>query len=202
MDKKVIICIGRQMGSGGKEIAELLGKRLGVQVFDHELLVEAARESGISPELFEKADEQAKRKSGYLGGNLFSSGSHSGFFSNDRLFKMQSDVIRSIAEKQSAIFVGRCADYILRDMEGVYSVFITANRADRIARIASRRSLSEKEAEACIDQTDRKRSSYYGYYSFQTWGAADSYDLCINSSLLGTEGTAEEIISFIEKCNK
>ena len=77
MDKKVIICIGRQMGSGGKEVAELLGKRLGVQVFDHELLVEAARESGISPELFEKADEQAKRKSGYLGGNLFTSGSHS-----------------------------------------------------------------------------------------------------------------------------
>lgn len=202
MGEKVIICIGRQMGSGGKEVAELLGKRLGVQVFDQELLAEAARESGLSSELFEKADEKALRKSGYMGGNIFSSGFHSGFLSNDSLFKVQSDVIRLIAEKQSAIFVGRCADYILRDFEECYSVFISADRADRIARIASRRSLSEREAETCIDQTDRKRSSYYGYYSFKTWGAAESYDLCINSSRLGTEATADAIISFIENCRK
>ena len=107
MGEKVIICIGRQMGSGGKEVAELLGKRLGIQVFDQELLAEAARESGLSSELFEKADEKALRKSGYMGGNIFSSGFHSGFLSNDSLFKVQSDVIRLIAEKQSAIFVGR-----------------------------------------------------------------------------------------------
>lgn len=190
------------MGSGGKEVAELLGERMGIEVFDRELLAVAARESGISPELFEKADEKAQRQSGYLGANIFSSGFHSGFLSNDNLFKVQSDVIRSIAERQSAIFVGRCADYILRDMDNCYSVFISADRADRITRIATRCPMSEKEAEACIDQTDRKRSSYYGYYTFKTWGAAESYDLCINSSRLGTEGTADAIVSFIEQCCK
>ncbi len=198
MKHKVVICVGRQMGSGGKEVAERLGRELGITVYDRELLAEAAKESGLSSELFEQADEKAKRKSGYLGGNIFSSGAHSGILNNDTLFKIQSDTIRMLAERGSAIFVGRCADYVLREMEECRSLFITADRCDRIARIAERRAISPREAEAYIDQVDRKRASYYGYYTFKDWGVAESYDLCINSSRLGIEGTVEAIINYLK----
>ncbi len=198
MKKKVVICVGRQMGSGGKEVAEKLGEALGITVYDRELLAEAAKESGLNSELFEQVDEQAKRKSGYLGGNIFSAGAHSGILSNDTLFKIQSDTIRLLAERSSAIFVGRCADYVLRDMAECRSIFITADRADRVARISKRRGISAREAESYIDQVDRKRASYYGYYTFKNWGVAESYDFCINSSRLGVEGTVEAIINYLK----
>ena len=203
MDKKLIICIGRQMGSGGKEVAELLGKRLGVQVFDHELLVEAARESGISPELFEKADEC---ESTSLFGGIFSiHGSISEYLTggscidNDKLFEIQSETICNIAQSESCIIVGRCAEYVLRDHPAMLSVFLTADHADRVQRIMRGENLEHDAAVEFIEKNDKKRRSYHDYYATTRWGEASSYDLCINLSRLGVDGTVELLKQYIEK---
>jgi cytidylate kinase len=179
-----IITIGRQIGSGGKEIGEALARHFGIACYDRELIRIASRESGLNHEFFEKADEQSSRsffgnfvgfRSGYTG--------DCNYLCNETLFKIQSDVIRQLAERESCIFVGRCADYILRDHPRCLKIFISAHLPDRIRRIRDAHRLSEKEAAALIEQTDRKRAAYYNYYSNKTWGMATSYDLCINSSV-------------------
>lgn len=121
---------------------------------------------------------------------------YSNCLSNDALFKIQSDVIRKLAEEKSCLFVGRCADYILRDNPRCVNVFISASLEDRIERVMSRRHITREDAEALIEKVDKKRASYYNYYSYNTWGAAATYHLCIDSSVLGVEGTVEFIKSF------
>ncbi|MDR2682271.1 MAG: cytidylate kinase-like family protein, partial [Dysgonamonadaceae bacterium] len=183
-----IITIGRQLGSGGKQIGEALSQHLGIPCYDKELIQIASRESGLGKEFFEKADEQSSHS--FLG-NFF--GFRSGYtgdcnyLCNETLFKIQSDVIKELAEKESCIFVGRCADYILRDHPRCLNVFISARMNDRIERIRAAHPLTEKEAAALIEQTDRKRADYYNYYSNKVWGMATSYDLCINSSVFSME---------------
>lgn len=196
MKKNLIITIGRQLGSGGKLVGELLSQKLGIPCYDKELIFLASKESGVGKEFFEQMDEKSRFsffsniygfRSGYMGigaGN---------YLANESLFQIQSDVIRELAERESCIFVGRCADYILRDNPGLTSIFISANIEDRIAQIASSQNISPKEAQVLIEQTDKKRAGYYNYYSNKTWGMATSYDLCINSSLLGIEKTADLI---------
>ncbi|MDR0865800.1 MAG: cytidylate kinase-like family protein [Candidatus Symbiothrix sp.] len=192
-----VITIGRQLGSGGKMIGELLSKRLGISAYDKELIQLASMESGLGKEFFEKADEKSSHtflsslfsfRSGYMGDNI-------NYLCNETLFKIQSDVIKELAEKESCIFVGRCADYILRNHQRLISVFISATMEDRIHRICQNENRTEKEAKILIEQTDKKRAAYYNYYSNKVWGMATSYDLCINSSVFSTE----EIISFIEE---
>lgn len=191
-----VITIGRQFGSGGGMVAIEVGKRLGIPVYDNELISRAAEESGFSKELFTRSDE--KRSLFSLSG-FFAPwrSAHAGdsFISDDAMFKIQSDVIREIAEKGPAVLIGRCSDYILRDMETL-DVFISAPMDYRIRRICEREGLSEKEAETLIQRKDKTRSTYYNYYTLETWGEAAGYDLCINSSILGIEGTAEQIIAF------
>ena len=119
--------------------------------------------------------------------------------SNDALFKIQSDVIRQLAATDSCLFVGRCSDYILREHPKKINIFITANLDDRIKRLQSRHSITAEQAEALIEKTDKKRSDYYNYYTYKTWGMASSYDLCINSSQLGLEGTMDLIEDFIRR---
>ena len=193
-DKKIIICVGRQFGSGGKSIATVLGRLLDIPVYDNELLTRAAQESGFSKDLFEGRDE---RKSLLTLSNLFGGSGRFGlpenYLNDNEIFRLQSEVIRDIAQKGSAIFIGRCSDYILRDMDTL-SVFITAPMEDRIRRVASRRGISESEASSLIPKEDRTRETYYNYYTFGNWGMAGNYDLCIDSQLLGTEGTADMII--------
>lgn len=197
MEKKFVITIGRQLGAGGKALAEELGKRLGVPVYNNEIINEAAKQSGMSPEFFEKADEDASNLKP-LGTGIWSYGSMTtpGYINNDTIFAMQSKTIESLADRGSCIIVGRCADYVLRDRENVLRVFVTASEEDRVARIMKDSGKSEKESRAWITATERKRSSYYNYYTFKTWGAAESYDLCLNSSLLGIEGCAD----IVEMC--
>lgn len=192
MEKKFVITIGRQLGSGGRLLAEELGRRLGVPVYNKELIEEAARRSGLSEELFERADEHATNVKP-LGTGIWSFGSmiNSGYINNDTLFGIQSKTIEEVAEKGSCIIVGRCADYVLRDNPGLLSVFVTADEEDRVARLCGCCDKGEKECRQIIATTERKRASYYNYYSFKTWGAAESYDLCINSSLFGIEGCAD-----------
>lgn len=198
MEKKVIINIGRQFGAGGLIVAHELGKRLGIPVYDKELITKAAQDSGFSVEFFEQSDEKKRLFSlSSIFVNTFSDTEN--YMSDRGLFKLQSQTIRSIAEQGSAVIVGRCADYILRDMECTLNVFLTSPMEVRIARIAEDRGISNEEAEHIITEADRKRAEYYNYYTFGDWGVASTYDLCIDSSILGLEGTVDLIINFAEK---
>lgn len=194
---KVIINIGRQFGSGGKQVAIALGNKLGIKVYDNELITEASEKSGFSKSLLQKSDEN---KSIFSLSGFFATNSRYGviesYNEDNQLFKIQSTVIRDIAEsEESAIFVGRCADYILRDMDCL-DVFITAPMAERAKRVAERANVSLEEAEHICKKKDRNRETYYNYFTYTNWGVASNYDLCIDSSVLGIEGTADMIINF------
>lgn len=203
----MIITIGRQLGSGGLEIGRLLAERLNLAFYDKELLTEAARHSGICPECFQQVDEQAKRTFGGVGifGMRFpfvgdGNTSYNSMISGDNLFLIQSETIVKLAEnEQGAVFVGRCADYVLRHRDDVVSVFITANDADRVKRLCDRRGCTEIEARDMMKKVDKQRSAYYDYYASREWGVASSYDICLNSSLLGIEGTVEAIINIVRE---
>lgn len=202
MNKNFIITIGRQLGSGGRSIANLLAEHYGITAYDRKVIEMAAQESGLSAEFFENADE--KKWHGFFSA-IFSNraaanalGSNENYLSNDALFKMQSDTIRDLAERESCIFVGRCADYILREHPCHIKLFFTADLADRVSRIAQEKNITEAQAAELIEKTDRRRADYYNYYSGKTWGAAESYDLCINTSHLGFERTTELLKEYIE----
>ncbi len=198
MEKNIIITIGRQFGSGGKCIAEALGERLGIPVYDHELIRKAAQDSGFSAELFERSDEKRRILSlSSIFANRYSDTEN--FMSDKGMFKMQCETIRKIAEQGPAVIVGRCSDYILRDMDNVLDIFITCPLEKRAARVAERLEISLEEASELAEKKDKGRAEYYNYYTFGEWGAASSYDLCIDSSVLGIEGTAEFIIEYARK---
>ncbi len=199
MEKKIIINVGRQFGSGGKEVAIGLGKRLGIPVYDNELISKAAQDSGFSPELFRKSDEKRRPFSiSSMFTGTFEPSAES-YVSDKGLFQLQSEAIRNIAELGSAIIVGRCSDYILRDMGCTLDVFLTAPEQVRIGRIVERTGLSDEKAGALITSMDRNRSEYYNYYTFGNWGVASNYDLCLDTSILGIDGTADFIIEFARK---
>lgn len=113
------------------------------------------------------------------------------------MFKIQSDVIRELAEKQSCLFVGRCADYILRDHPRCVNIFVSASKEARIERLMHIHHISTEAAEELMEKADKKRSAYYNYYSYKTWGAAETYHLCIDSSVLGIDGTVQFIKQFV-----
>lgn len=201
MDKNIIINIGRQFGGGGLGVANELGRKLGIPVYDKELIAKAAQDSGFSKAIFETSDEKKRFFSlSSIFANRF--GETENYMSDRGLFKMQSETIRKIAEQGPAIIVGRCSDYILRDMENTFNVFLTSPLEVRAARIAERSGVSLEEAEKIAEEKDRKRSDYYNYYTFGNWGHASTYDLCLDSSLLGIEGTADFIIDFARKAGK
>lgn len=209
MKDKFVVNIGRQLGSGGREIGEMLAVRLGIDFYDKELINLASEESGLCREFFEKADEKASQ--GIIGGlfgmrfPFISEGTipTMNCLSNDALFKVQSDVIRKLAAEKSCLFVGRCADYILRDNPRCVNIFISSSREDRVARLRGLHSISESAAEEMMNKADKRRSEYYNYYSYKTWGAAATYHLCIDSSVLGIDGTVEYIEEFVKrKLNK
>ncbi|HNW51976.1 MAG TPA: cytidylate kinase-like family protein [Prolixibacteraceae bacterium] len=206
MNEKFIISIGRQFGSGGREIGEKLAASLEFSFYDKELIQLASEQSGLGKEFFEKADE--KTSFSFLGGlfgahNNFSNEMYSNsYLSNEALFKLQSDVISDLAQKQSCVFIGRCADYVLKDHPHCLNIFISADMDDRIKRIIRKQNIPENKAADLIEKTDKKRASYYNYYSNKVWGAADSYHLCINSSVLGIDGTVEAIRDFAVKMFK
>lgn len=203
MDKHIVINIGRQLGSGGREIGKIIAEKLNIAFYDKNLIDLASQESGLSKSCFEKADEKAS--GGVLGSFFAMHYPYSGYagtnnvMSNDSLFKIQSDVIKELANKQSCIFVGRCADYVLRNNPDATSIFISCPKEERLKRISKRHNISIEEAEDMSVKTDKGRAQFYNYYSYKTWGAARTYDLCINSALLGIDGTAEFIISYLKK---
>ena len=191
-----IINVGRQFGSGGGFVAQAIGKKLGIPVYDNELISKAAEESGYSKSIFEGGE---KRKSLFSMSSFFSSGrlgfGETGYVNDDMLFMIQSEVIRNIAEKGDAIIVGRCADYILRDKDCL-DVFVCAPMEYRIKRLVDNEGLDADEAESLMRRKDRTREAYYNFYTFGAWGVASNYDLCVDSSILGIDGTADFIIDF------
>ena len=198
MIPNLIISVGRQLGSGGCEIAKMLSEEFQANYYDKELINLAAERSGFNPRIFEKQDESQSTMRSLLN---FAMGRHVNYYTNsisqESLFKIQSDAIEKAAESDSCVFVGRCADYILREKPHLFSVFITANDEDRVKTVAERLMCDAETASRYIEKKEAERASYYNYYTSKTWGASQSYDLCINSSMLGITATARLIASVI-----
>ena len=198
MKDKFVINIGRQLGSGGKAVGEAVAARLGIGVYDKQLINLAAEQSGICPEIFEKADEKESRNLfatfiGYLRSPFVGSEySGSNVLSSDALFKIQSDVIRDLASRESCVFVGRCADYILREHKELLRTFVYAPLEQRVQRAREEYHDKEDNLEGFVIRQDKQRASYYNYFTSIRWGDRKSYDLCV-SSALGLD-TAVEII--------
>ena len=201
--EKYVINIGRQLGSGGKQIAEQLARELGINCYDKRLLDMAAEESGFSKDLFEHNDENK----GLLDSIMhmrFAFGTNAGqagydnVLSEESLFQFQSDAIYKCAEKESCIFVGRCADYILRDHPKHVNIFIAADEEERIQHVAERKGLDYEAAKKHLKKAENRRSSYYNFYTNKKWGDAASYDLCVNISKLGYDKSFQLILEFVK----
>lgn len=202
IDQPFVINIGRSLGSGGRAIGHILAQTFDIAYYDREILTLAAKESGFCTEVFERNDEKNRflRTLGNIipfigGGTTY----YNNELSNENLFRIQSDAIRKAADEHSCIFIGRCADYILRNNPRCVNVFITADMKDRIANVMKWNECDEEHARELIEKGDKERADFYNFYSSGTWGAAETYHLCINSSVLGIEKTAEFIQEFVIK---
>ena len=201
MKGNLVITIGRQCGSGGKKIGQRLAEVMGVKCYDKELLSVAAKDSGLCEELFETHDEKPTSSFLYsLVMDTYSLGYTTSAYMdmpiNHKIFLAQFNTIKKLADEESCVIVGRCADYALADYPNTVSVFITANDDDRIKSLMETYKVDEAKAKDIMVKTDKKRSSYYNYYSSKKWSDAKSYDLCINSSVTGMEGAIEVIQAF------
>ena len=204
MTNHIIITIGRQFGSGGREIGKKLSEALDIPFYDKDLIALAAEKSGMSKSLLEDADEQPTNvflqtcsTMAYTAGGRISLPTEISI--NDKLFFAQADVIKSLAAKGPCVIVGRCADYILRDVAACVNVFIHADLDYRVDRVARLYDLTPDKAKNTIVKTDKRRANYYNYYTNKDWSLAESYDLCVNSTCLGIDGTVDIIRSFAEK---
>ena len=203
MSSKRFVTITRQYGSGGHDIGKALAKALGIGFYDKELISLAAKESGIAPAVFEKADEKPANSLLYsLSVGLYNYGN--GLSSpmddlpvNDKLYLLQHKIIKEKAESESFVIVGRCADYILKDHPGVVKVFIYADIESRIRRAISRHDIEPARAKQAIIKTDKNRANYYSFYSGQKWGQVENYDLCINTTKLDVDQAVKLITDYI-----
>ena len=199
----IIINVGRQVCAGGLEVGRLLAEEFHAKYYDRELLNLAARESGFSEEFLKRSDERKGffrtffnlSRANNIGGDSF----YQNNFSQESLFKFQSDAIIKAAQESSCVFVGRCADYVLRDFPHVVNIFITASLEARVSLFMREKNVDHDEAVKRIEQIESRRASYYNYYTGKKWGYAASYDLCIDSTLLGPEETGRLIAEFIHK---
>lgn len=201
----LIISIGRQFGSGGREIGKKVAKLLDIPYYDKELITIAAKESGFSEQILEYHDEKPTNSFLYsLVMDTYAIGFNTGFHDmplNHKIFLAQFETIKNIAAKESCVIIGRCADYALEEEPGLLSVFIHAPLDVRAARVAEFEKITPEKAKDVIIKNDRKRSNYYNYYTNKHWGDSQSYDFAINSNALGFDATAE-IIAQIAKQHK
>ena len=195
MEKKYVITIGRQFGSGGREIGQKLAKKLGVGYYDKELLQELEKATGLSADYISGTDEQPQGVWTHaLAGILYD-----GIYTQEQIFKYQSETIRKIAEKESCVIVGRCADYILRDHPNCINTFIHAPIDFCVERLYINDGIPRDKAADLAVKMNKKRSSYYNYYTDKKWGQITSYHLTVDSSMLDMEGTMELIAGFVER---
>ena len=202
MANNTIITIGRQYGSGGHDIGKQLAEELNVPFYDKALLERAAKDSGLCQEIFENHDEKPTNSFLYsLVMDTYSLGYTTSSFSemplNHKIFLAQFDAIKNIAKEGPCVIVGRCADYALADFPNVVNVFLHADLQDRIVRIARRHDLTDAKAKDLIVKTDKRRASYYNYYTSKKWGDAAGYDLSLNTATLGIDGTIHMIREFV-----
>ena len=203
MDKKVVITIARQYGSGGRTIGEMLAKDMGIHYYDKELIKLASEDSGINERLFVNADEKIKMTKLFkmvkkvYNGQLIPPESDD-FVSDHNLFNYQAKVIKQLAEEVSCVMIGRCADYVLKDYDNVLSVFIHAPKDYCMEQAAKKVSMSSRELEKYIAKTDKRRAEYYKFYTGREWTDARNYDLCLDSSKLGFERCVEEIQAYLK----
>lgn len=203
MENKTIITISRQFGSGGREIGKKIAEQLNIPFYDKELIEIAAKESGMDEELFVEDDERTSRGFHLLGAIGYSLGGPLSAMTeltlNDRLFIIQSEVIKNLAEEGSCVIVGRCADYILQDRKDVLNVYIHANKKDRMERAVHSYEVDERDIERSVKKIDKRRANYYEYYTDRKWGRAENYDISINSSTFGIDGSVEIIKTLAKK---
>ena len=201
MSKNYAITIGRQFGSGGREIAERLAELLGIKCYDKELLKMAADKKGVSPDYLRKVDEKANNSLLYalaMGVSMHRAGATGAEMPiNDKLFIAQTEIIKELAEAESAIFVGRCADYILRHHPARISFFVYTDYEKRVERVMQEYDCPRKEAEDMINKTDKSRVNYYNFYTGKKWGKHDNYHLAVDSAVLGVEGTAQMLAAAV-----
>lgn len=196
----IAICVGRELGSGGSEIAKAIAKNLGFRYCDSEVINAASVNSGLDKKFFEKSDEERSSFASYLTGLIpFLGGSdfYGNSFDEETLFHFLSQTISDFASKDSCVFVGRCAEYVLREKKEMLSVFVCADTSERIQRIMERKQCSAEQAKKLISQGDRKRANFHDFYSNHEWGRASTYDLCMNTSRLGIEGSLNVIMDYI-----
>ena len=206
--EQFVITIGREYGSGGLDVGRMLSEKLNVKCYDKELLSMAAKESGLCLEIFENHDE--KPTSSFLYSLVMDTYSVSGYTSapfldmplNHKVFLAQFETIKNLAKKESCIIVGRCADYALAEHPNCINVFIHADMDFRINHIMTTFDLSKDKAIDMIHKTDKKRASYYNYYSSKKWGDSRSYHLTLDSSQLGLQGCSEMILDYMEILKK
>ena len=203
MSRGKIITITRQYGSGGHDIGKLLAEKLGIKFYDKELITLAAKQSGVSPEVFAQADEKMSNSLLYaLSTGLYNYGS--GFSAmgdlpmNDQLYILQHRIIKEKAEKETFVVVGRCADYILKEYDNVVRIFIYADLEVRAKRAVERHDIEPSRARQAVSKADKNRANYYSFYSGQKWGAPENYDLCINSTHLSIGQAAELIENYLK----
>lgn len=203
MSCKKIITITRQYGSGGHDIGKLLAQKLDIPFYDKELISLAAKESGVSPEVFAQADEKRSNSLLYsLSTGLYTYGNGYSTMGdlpmNDRLYILQHKIIKEKAEKETFVVVGRCADYILKEYDNVVKVFVYADIDARTRRAVERQDIEPSRARQAVAKADKNRANYNSFYSGQKWGAPENYDLCINSTRLSAEQAADIVIEYIK----
>ena len=204
MYKNTVITIGRQYGSGGREIGMKIAELLGISYYDDELISLAAKSSGINSETLSDVDEKATNSLLYtlaMGGSLFGGNAALAYEMpiNDKLYLAQSEVIKELAQKEPCVIIGRCADYVLKEYPSAINIFIYADLEKRAVRVAKNRNIPEAKAKDIIIKTDKQRANYYNYYTSQKWGRIENYDLCIDSGRLSLDKAAEAVVAYIEK---
>lgn len=196
--KNVIITISRQYGSGGRQIAQLLSKELNIPYYDNELISMAAEKSGIKDEIFKDAELQAGNNFLYLLSRLGPETQVYGMPFNEKIFNIQSQVIRDLAAKGPCVIVGRCADYVLNDYQNTVNVFTYAPFQTRVARAVTEYGLNRENAEKDVRKVDKARESYYNYHTGNKWGNAANYDLMINMNFLTPEPAVKLILDYLD----
>lgn len=205
MSKKVIVTIARQYGSGGREIGEKIAEILDIPLYDKQLITDAAAKGSLNEEIIRSADESAANSLLYtlaMGSNHYGTAMHFGYKMplNDKLFILQSEVIKGYAEAGSCVIIGRCADYVLKDDHDVFRIFIYGDLEHRQARVKERHpEIKASQIIDVINKTDKRRASYYNFYTGNKWGKYDNYDMAVNSSTFGIEETAKIIAAAVKK---